>query len=159
MSLSDEPEHEESPAPMMVPAMLKAVVVAFVEVALMPVKFWSVVEPATSRSPEELIVVVAVEPKYAVPTLEKLVVDAPAAKSWRAVQVLLFARSRETVPLVVIVPPERPLPAVMLVTVPEPPPEGVVVAMTTPEGLTARNVPAGVPRDEMVRLVVDAVSA
>src|SRR3989344_3327842 len=114
MSLSDEPEHEESPAPMMVPAMLKAVVVAFVEVALMPVKFWSVVEPATRRSPVELMVVVAVLPKYAVPTLEKLVVDAPAAKSWRAVQVFAALSDTPPPPPPTHVPLIEKHPAVML---------------------------------------------
>ena len=38
-----------------------------------------------------------------------------------------------------------------------PPEDGVVVAMTCPLGVTARKVPAGVPRPEMNRFVVDAV--
>ena len=46
-----------------IPVTAKLVVVAFVPVAFAKVKFWSVVEPATYRSPAELIVVVAVAPK------------------------------------------------------------------------------------------------
>src|SRR3989338_11110706 len=40
----------------------KLVVVAEVPVALIKVRFWRVVEPTTRRSPEELMVVVAVPP-------------------------------------------------------------------------------------------------
>ena len=40
----------------------RLVVVALVPVALTKVKFWRVVEPTTSRSPDELMVVVAVWP-------------------------------------------------------------------------------------------------
>ena len=58
----------------------KLVVVAEVPVALTKVKFWRVVEPMTKRSPEELMVVVAVPPiliELAVRMLEnKLVVVA-----------------------------------------------------------------------------------
>ena len=42
--------------------MAREVVVACVVVALIPVKFWRVVEPTTNRSPEVLIVVVAEPP-------------------------------------------------------------------------------------------------
>ena len=45
-----------------IPVMAKAVVVAFVVVLLDAVTFWRVVLPATNRSPEELMVVVAVPP-------------------------------------------------------------------------------------------------
>ena len=78
-------------------------------------------EPASVSVPSEPNDDVALPPKYAVPKLEKLVVEAPAEKSWSAVQVFAFPRLSETVPLVVIVPPERPVPAVMEVTVPLPP--------------------------------------
>ena len=55
----------------------KEVVVACVPVAFINVKFWSVEEPTIRRSPAELKVEVAVPPKYAVPVLEKRVVEAP----------------------------------------------------------------------------------
>ena len=42
--------------------MAKALVVALVEVELIAVKFWRVVEPTTRRSPEVLMVVVADPP-------------------------------------------------------------------------------------------------
>src|SRR3989338_505153 len=113
--------------------------------------------PASVSAPVELNDDVAVAPKYAVPKFEKLVDDA-LENICSAVQMFALPRLRETVPLVVMVPPERPVPAVMEVTVPLPPPEGVVVAMTVPSGETARNVPVGVPRFEMVRLEVEAVS-
>jgi len=45
-----------------VPVTAKLVVVAFVVVELEAVKFWRVVEPTTKRSPDELMVVVAVPP-------------------------------------------------------------------------------------------------
>ena len=56
--------------------MARLVVVAAVVVASFPVKFCKVVEPTTRRSPEELMVEVAVPPKYAVPKFEKRVVEA-----------------------------------------------------------------------------------
>ena len=74
---------------------------AVVEKRFVVVAFESVVlpvtprVPATERLPAESKVEVAVPPKYAVPKLEKLVVEAPAEKSWRAVQVLADARSWE----------------------------------------------------------------
>ena len=56
----------------------KLVVVAEVEVELTAVKFWRVVEPMTRRSPEELMVVVAVPPilkELPVKMLEKRLVE------------------------------------------------------------------------------------
>ena len=53
----------------------RLVVVALVPVALTKVKFCKVVEPITKRSPEELIVVVAVPP-----TLRELAVKMPENK-------------------------------------------------------------------------------
>ena len=55
--------------------MASEVVVAAVVVASFPVKFCRVVEPTTKRSPAELMVEVAVPPKYAV-VAEKLVEEA-----------------------------------------------------------------------------------
>ena len=54
----------------------RLVEVASVVVDFSPVKFWRVVEPTTKRSPVELMVVVAVPPKYAVSKTEKRVDEA-----------------------------------------------------------------------------------
>ena len=71
-----------------------------------PLRLMSVVEAlprlklrgrASVSFPVESNVLVALPPKYAVPKVEKLVVDAPAEKSWSAVQVL--ATESETPPL------------------------------------------------------------
>lgn len=83
------------------------VVVALVVVEFVAVKFWRVVDPATDRFPAESNVEVAVPPKYAVPTLERMVVEA-LENFWRAVHVLGLARLRVAVrmpPSVAGVPP------------------------------------------------------
>ena len=72
---------------------------------------------------------VAVPPKYAVPVLEKRE-DEAFAKDCRAVQLFALPRLREMVPLVVIVPPDNPLPATIDVTVPLPPPPPTHVPLT-----------------------------
>jgi hypothetical protein len=63
--------------------------------------------------------------------------------------------ARPMVPETVMVPPVSPLLVAIEVTVPVPLPLGVVVAITTPEAFTARNVPAGVARDERVGAFVN----
>ena len=86
---------------------LAVVAKKFVVVAFAAVKFWSVVEPITSRSPAELNVEVAVPPKYAVPKLEKRVVEA-FKNCWSAVHMFPCARLSVAVrvpPRVAGVPP------------------------------------------------------
>ena len=76
----------------------RLVVVALVPVAFLKVKFWRVVEPITRRSPEELMVVVAVPPMFrelAKMELEKRLVEVAwvvvervmLLKMWAPVQV------------------------------------------------------------------------
>lgn len=70
-----------------VPVTARFVVVAFVVVEFSAVKFWRVVEPTTVKSPDELIVVVAVPPKYELPKTERRVVDAPPLQIFKAEKV------------------------------------------------------------------------
>ena len=62
---------EVTPLKVKLPERPRLVVVALVEVALAEVKFCRVVEPMTRRSPEELMVVVAVLPTLKVLALKK----------------------------------------------------------------------------------------
>lgn len=69
----------------------KEVVVAFVVVPFTPVKFCSVVEPATNRSPTPLMVVVAVIPTYNLPS-DCCVLDALPKKLCSTVHTFECAR-------------------------------------------------------------------
>src|SRR3989344_4452494 len=116
-----------------------------VEVELVPVTFKNpckVDVPLAAPWIEE----VALPPTHNVPNTDWFVDEAPEEKCCRAVQVLAFARSRVRLPLDVMGPPERPLPALTDVTVPSlllpPPPIKTTLSFTFGTEMIGRS---GVP--------------